>query len=346
MSLNKVDARRKLTKLWKDKSIPELKTVGKKYVMFSDLHLGDNTRADDFRKNTKGFQRALDYYKRNGYTLIFLGDIEEFWQFSLKSITSKYQKSVYNKIKSFGDNRIIRIFGNHDIEWSTPTDPMKNKPGGSGVAVEAVKLNDKSNHPRILLVHGHQGSTESDKNSWFSRFFVRLYKPFERIIDLDTHSSATKSQVTTEYEKILYNWAKDNKVILICGHSHRAIFASKSYWQKLVEKEGKFQQELLDNRGNKKKCKEIMKKLEKVFRARLDEEQKNRKITTTGSSSKPKPCYFNSGCGLFTDGITAIELDNDELRMAKWHRKDKGNKNRIVFKDCTGKLSDFVKEVV
>lgn len=32
------------------------------------------------------------------------------------------------------------------------------------------------------------------------------------------------------------------------------------------------------------------------------------------------PCYYNSGCALFKDGITAVELDGEEIRLVKWNR--------------------------
>ena len=72
-----------------------------------------------------------------------------------------------------------------------------------------------------------------------SRFFVRLFKlvePAAKRIGLYGDPSATKSQIPQDYERTLYKWAKAHRVILICGHTHRAIFASKSYAERLQDR--------------------------------------------------------------------------------------------------------------
>ena len=34
----------------------------------------------------------------------------------------------------------------------------------------------------------------------------------------------------------------------------------------------------------------------------------------------PLPCYFNTGCGHFNDGITNIESEGNKIRLIKWHK--------------------------
>lgn len=344
MSQDKALTEKQLSALWKNKAIKEIDTKGNKIVMFSDIHLGDGSRADDFRHNYKVFEKALGYYKKENYTVILLGDIEEFWQFDLDSIGREYDKTVYKRFRLFEEGYFYRVFGNHDSEWGAPMDPARVIPRESEVASEALKLKDKSGKARILLIHGHQGSKESDKNSWFSRFFVRIYKRIEPVIKIDRHTSAAKSQIAKNYEKIMYSWAKKAKVILICGHSHRAIFASKTYIDKLQEDIEKIQKEILDDRYNKKFVEKKIKELKKKLGEKRDEELKSRKITRVERKGKPLPCYFNTGCALYTDGATAIEIDNDEIRLVKWSRKNKNKFPRIIFKKES--LSKFIKEVV
>jgi hypothetical protein len=206
-------------------------------------------------------------------------------------------------------------------------------------------LKDKQGRIRLLLVHGHQGTKESDKTSWFSRFAVRLYRGIEPIAKFDPHSSATKSRITKDYERVLYSWAKKAKVILICGHSHRAIFASQSYAFRLKKEMERLQAIILAKPGDKKLVKATRKKLRKVLEAQLDEERKNRDIDPTEKIGEPLPCYFNTGCGVFTDGMTAIEIVDDKIKLVKWHRQPKKNETHITFPDCEGSLSDFVKKV-
>jgi len=314
---------KRLSQLWQSKDIDVLETKGMKYAIFSDLHLGDGGSADDFHHNEETMETALTYYNENGYNLILLGDTEELWQFDLNQVVNRYNNSVYKKMREFGNARVYRVFGNHDYEWCSPADPAMKNPKKNKGAPEALKMKDSNDNTKILLVHGHQGSIDSDKNSWISRFLVRGFKPFEpfvKFLKFYGHPSATKSQVTTDYEQIMYAWAKKEKVILICGHSHRAIFASKSYADRLEDEIAELKADNLAHRTEKKRVKKNKKKIKQLKRKLKEEKAKGRKIDPTERDKEPLPCYFNSGCGLYTDGITTIEIVDDEIKLVKWHR--------------------------
>jgi UDP-2,3-diacylglucosamine pyrophosphatase LpxH len=312
---------KRLNELWKDQSVKTLPIDRKKYFLVSDLHLGNQEKADDFRKNEQGLIRALDHYFRQGFTLILLGDIEEFWQFDLSDIESKYRKSVYGSMRRFAPNRIVRIYGNHDSEWGVPKDPATDQ--RSSASPEAVKLTDSGGRARVLLIHGHQGSTESDKYSWFSRFFVRLYRIVEPLIKIDKHPSAPKSQVAGDYERIVHGWASKNNVVVICGHTHRAIFASLSYADRLRLDVEALQWKIREHKGDKRKVKALLKDLEKKWDALRREQAKGRGVTPIGSQGAGHGWYYNTGCGLFTDGITGLEIEGGTIRLVKWSRKPK-----------------------
>jgi len=136
-----------------------------KYALFSDLHLGDGKKADNFARNEETMILALNHYKKNGYSLILLGDVEELWQFDLIRIQNRYDKNIYDLIRSFTDNKVNRIFGNHDREWKRPRDPILNDVNASHGTPEAIMLGDY-----IFLVHGHQGDYFCDKVVWFSKY--------------------------------------------------------------------------------------------------------------------------------------------------------------------------------
>jgi UDP-2,3-diacylglucosamine pyrophosphatase LpxH len=239
MPLDKDLTWRKLDALWGNKDITVLDTKDKKYAIFSDTHLGNGGEADDFYGNREALINALSFYQKNDFALILLGDIEEFWQFDLEDIVKCYADTIYSKIQAFGVSRVYRIFGNHDREWGGWIDPIKSPGKQMGFADEAIKMRDTDGEVRLLLVHGHQGSIDADKYSWFSRFFVRIYSGIEfmmKYTGVVGHTSATKSQVAKDYERTLYSWAKSRKVMLLCGHSHRAIFASISHSENLSQK--------------------------------------------------------------------------------------------------------------
>jgi UDP-2,3-diacylglucosamine pyrophosphatase LpxH len=340
---NGVITNRTLSALWRSDDISVCATRGKKYVIISDIHLGDGGGADDFCHNEKTLTTALAHYNKNGYNLILLGDIEEFWQFDLKEIVNHYKRTVYKAIKNFGDKRVYRVFGNHDLEWRPLPDPIRKNPAQYGSATEAIKLKDKEGAIRMLLVHGHQGDKAVDTRFWRNRFFVRLYRRIEPYIKIDRHTSATQSQITKNYERIMYSWAKSAQVILICGHSHRAIFASKAYTDHLREKIAKLDAEIVANPTNAKLVERNRMKLEELRREHREERRRKRDIDPTESRGKPLPCYFNTGCALYTDGITAIEIAHDAIRLVKWHRDATKRHPFEVY--GRGTLSEFIKAI-
>ncbi|MCK4358747.1 MAG: metallophosphoesterase family protein [Candidatus Cloacimonetes bacterium] len=347
MAQDKEQTNKRLSQLWLSDVIKILDTKNEKYAIFSDLHLGDGGNADDFHHNEETMETALTFYNEKDYRLILLGDIEELWQFDLNQVVNRYNKSVYKKMREFGNARIYRVFGNHDYEWCSPYDPaMKNTKKNKG-APEALKMKDINGEIRILLTHGHQGSIDSDKNSWISRFLVRgVFKPFEPIakfLKCYGHPSATKSQVTKDYERIMYSWAKKEKVILICGHSHRAIFASKSYADRLEDEIAELQADILSHKSEKKRVKKNKKKIKQLKRKLKEEKAKGRDIDPAEPINEPLPCYFNTGCGLYTDGITTIEIVDDEIKLVKWHRDTTKVPRFKVYEK--GRLSEFVDQI-
>jgi UDP-2,3-diacylglucosamine pyrophosphatase LpxH len=211
------DVWNKLTDLNKDPNITALDISGGKYAILSDIHLGNGGSADDFANNEFALMKALNYYQAGKFTLILLRDIEELWQFDLIAIRKRYEENIYKRLRVFPQGRIIRVFGNHDYEWGGFIDPI-NGNQAPNVAPEAIKLKDNNGVTRVLLVHGHQGTIESDKFAWISRFWVRVFsfvEPFAKSLGLYSTSTSTKSQITKDYERTLYQWAKGKKIMLI-----------------------------------------------------------------------------------------------------------------------------------
>lgn len=345
MSLDKRYTWDSLDELWRADDVKTLDSKGMKYAIISDTHMGDGGEADDFHINEPALIQALDHYHQEDYTLILLGDIEEFWQFDLPAIQNRYESSVYTKIRSFGEDRVYRIFGNHDFEWGGFRDPTKTHSEKHGLADEALRMKDASGKVQILLVHGHQGSIDSDKYSWFSRFFVRVFRgiePLAKITGLYGHGAATKSPVAHDYERTYYAWAKARRIILFCGHSHRAVFASKTRADELLDKIAELTTELSDGRLSRSTKRQKHREIARI-RAEFEDEKEKGRAIEIDSAEEPKPCYFNSGCGLYSDGITTIEIDNDQIRLVKWNRDATGGTPMVIFKE--GNLSQFVKEV-
>ena len=317
-----------------DENTLSLPLEKKKYIIFSDMHLGDRGKADDFRQNDSALLEALKKYKADGFDLILLGDIEELWQFDFNKIFERYCESIYKAIRDFGDEHVIRVFGNHDIDWRVLKDPCKTKQIQKKNSYEAIKLIDKDNNIKFILVHGHQGNLESDKASWSSRFFVRCFKivePILKSLGITAHPPALRSQITTGYDKIFYDWAKKNNVAIICGHSHRAIFASRSYFQRCKEKIVELEKDISLNKDNIEIVEANKKEIDRLNKEIKDEKRRNMDILELDDPDKLQPCYFNSGCALFKDGITGIEIIDGEIKLIKWERDPKADPRYIVY---------------
>jgi len=310
-----------------------------KIAVISDLHMGDGGRSDDLRRNTSAVAAALRHYAANGFTVILLGDVEDFWKFDLAAVKRQYEATIYRELASLdgaaSPPRRIRVFGNHDIEWRALDDPATgdSKAGPRG-APEAVILK-REGRPVALMVHGHQGSIDSDKAAWFSRFFVHIWgsliEPAAHAIGwYPTNPAATECRVMADFERSMYSWAKRAGAILICGHSHRAYFASRSRADVLRQSLGSsfpVDGSKYADAGRRKELK--------------DERRKGRDIGVLDDKGLVVPCYFNSGCGLYTTGLTAIEIDgvDDQIRLVFWNTED-GTRKVRRHDDLSGLLRD------
>ena len=164
----------KLSALWSSSAIPTLPTTGHRYAIFSDLHLGDGGRADDFALNELHLLYALDHYLQEGYEPILLGDTEEFWQFDLPAIVRRYGETVYAALRCFGNERIHRVYGNHDVEWGGFVDPARYHAQQPSLAPEALRLQGPDGRTTLLLVHGHQGSLQGGASTLGSADFLYI----------------------------------------------------------------------------------------------------------------------------------------------------------------------------
>ena len=233
----------------------------------------------------------------------------------------RYDDSIYAAFRRFGNERVHRIFGNHDLEWGGLRDPTRTGVTSPAPATEGIKLGDDSGKIKILLVHGHQGSLESDLYAWLSRAPVRLFgyiEPLAKLIGLYGAGAAPKSPIAKEFERVMYSWAKRNKVILICGHSHNAIFASKAHWEKLADEKAQMEAENMARETDKETRQKNLRRIQQLEMELLDEKEQGRLVDPLDPGNIPLPCYFNTGCGLYSTGPTCIEIEDDAIRSIKW----------------------------
>src|SRR5437588_1366 len=206
-----------------------------KFIIFSDQHKGAKNGADDFMLCEPNYLAALDYYFKENYFFISMGDCEELWENTIFAV-KKHQKPAFEKEKQFIlSNRFIKIFGNHDLYWQN--DPLAqfqlkdiyscNVPIYEGALLQMKIGQDTFN---IFCTHGHQGDNMSDGN-WFSKFFVsKIWAPLQALLKINPNTPAYNNQLKTLHNEIMYNWSAAQKnLVLVTGHTHQPVFESLTH---------------------------------------------------------------------------------------------------------------------
>lgn len=321
-------------------------------VILSDQHKGARDGADDFQGSEAAYRAALEYYQRMGYTLLVLGDVEELWEERPGPVLDVYEEIIQQEASFHQKGRYLRVWGNHDDNWRYPDQVEKFLVpvyGGEPLVVretllyrvmdQGEKLGD------LLLLHGHQGTLDSDVLADFSRWIVRyIWRPFQRLTHLRTNTPATDWKLGHAHNIAMYQWTETQRqLLLLAGHTHRPVFESKIEPTQ-IEREKDAMRELVrrqpDDRQIRQKLEDLQKELEYVQEEALP---KTESMGSTGERAvvQRKPSYFNSGCCCYANGdITGIELVGGEIRLIRWP-DDQGEMRRQVL--ARGDLREIFK---
>lgn len=213
-----------------------------KYVFISDHHRGDGSMSDEFTRNRNIFQHAIDYYYKNGFTYVEAGDGDELWEYQDAKLIKNAHPEIFSTIKKFyDDDRFIMMYGNHNIyiknksyveehyytnydEYSeTFFDFLK------GIEpIEALVLKHPETGQEILTVHGHQGDAPNDQLWIFTMLSLKYFWRFLHAFGIRNPVSPVKNIYRRhKIEKNYSKWIEENKMMLICGHTHRFKFPKK-----------------------------------------------------------------------------------------------------------------------
>ena len=214
-----------------------------KYVFFSDHHRGDGSLADEFTRNRNIFQYAIDYYYKNGYTYVEAGDGDELWEYPDYRHVKNAHPEVFDSIKKFyDDDRFILMFGNHNIYLKNPEYVEKHYYTNydeytetffdylKGIKpIEALLLKNTHTGQEILTVHGHQGDAPNDQFWFLTMLSLKYFWRFLHAFGIRNPSSPVKNiNRRHKIEKNYSKWIAENKMMLICGHTHRFKYPKKN----------------------------------------------------------------------------------------------------------------------
>jgi UDP-2,3-diacylglucosamine pyrophosphatase LpxH len=285
-------------------------------VIFSDLHLGNGTRTDDFRNNSELFSRVLkQYYYDNDFTLVLNGDIEELQRFRLADILRRWA-DVYELFGAFEeDDRLFRLVGNHDMDLMSRADhPFAIR--------EALRFSYHDNP--IFIFHGHQTSTRFERFNKLVGFGLRY---FANPLKIKNYSVAHDSVKRFRTEERVYEFASAKKVLSIIGHTHRPLFESMSKVDSI-----KFEIERLCRKYPKASRKKQLKIERSIGTYRSELEQINSDDDPTASvaslynANLVVPCMFNSGTVIGKRGMTCLEIADGRIALVHWFDDTRSDK--------------------
>ena len=307
---------RKLDRLYDRAPVVKL-GAGDGLAVFSDLHLGNGGRDDDFARNAELYLAALEtYYAPQGFMLALNGDIEELARFPLASIVRRWSE-VYRVWRTFADRgALFKLAGNHDLVLLRRRSADLPFPVG-----EALRL--EIGGKRLWLFHGHQTS----RWNWaFQTLGAVLLRWLLHPLGIGNYTVARSSRRRFKVERRAYLHARARKMAACIGHTHRPLFESlprlvavKMEIENLVRRyPGATEREKLELEG-----KLAVLGAEHAELMRREPRSRGESLYHDGPLL---PCLFNSGCGIGRHGITALEFDSRRARLVYWFDRRRSDK--------------------
>lgn len=190
-----------------------------KYVFFSDCHRGNGTTNDNFLKNENAYLAAIEYYYKNDYCYIEVGDGDELWENRKFEQIAEIHEKVFSLLSCFQkENHMYMLYGNHDmVKKDTPN------------IYEAIILHSENPSIQLRVTHGHQADFLNSVLWKLARFLVRYFwSPLESFGILDPTSAAKNNTRRKKIERKLIYYAKENECLILCGHTHRPVLGSST----------------------------------------------------------------------------------------------------------------------
>lgn len=228
----------RLTEAYRNARVIDL-DASSRYVIMSDCHRGDGSRADEFTRNQNSYLHALNHYYTQGFTYVEAGDGDELWEHPHFRYIKDAHHDVFEMIQRFFmSERLVMIWGNHNIYLKDPAYVARNYftyfnpqtevtsdflPGLE--PCEAVVFRCGGTSQEILVLHGHQGDFYNDQ-FWFVTMLSMKYTwRLMHAFGLQNPASPAKNAYKRhKIEKNYNKWIEQHDRALICGHTHRFKF--------------------------------------------------------------------------------------------------------------------------
>jgi len=289
---------------------------GGRFVVLSDLHMGDGGPQDDFRRNADLVQSVLrGYYLEAGYSLVLNGDIEELQRFRLDAIRARWREmlSLFDEFRR--KTELYKIVGNHD-------EALRDCQGSMGdpSLLDAVRLT--FNNDTLFLFHGHQATVFFERFNDVSGFFLRYFANTLRIPNLPVMYESRKKYRT---EHRVYAFSSSRKIVSVIGHTHRPLFESLS---KIDTIRYRIEQLCRDYPVVSPRGRAVIEKVIAGYRQELtrlwEKDREDGQRSSLYNAQICSPCLFNSGCAIGKRGVTAIEIADGAISLVHWFDRARG----------------------
>jgi hypothetical protein len=262
-----------------------------------------------------------------GYKLCVLGDAEELWECLPEEVMGEYE-DVLALEQEFQQQpgRYFRCWGNHDFDWHDPTvvaDHLGNQLPGVEVR-EGLKLTlTTAGEPlgHVFLVHGHQGTIDSDQLKNLSKRVVRdAYAPLQRLRNKPSTTPARDWRLRDAHSEAMYRGATScshsEEVLLRAGHPHAPVFSrppatgDPEQVDQAAEASG--------GEGGAAASTHAA-AWSRSEQEALKAKDKTRATPSLSYAEMDVPCYFNTGCCSFGDGsVSGLEIVDGKIRLVSW----------------------------
>ena len=305
---------------------------GDRFLIVSDLHLGNGGSRDDFRRNASLFEAVLrDYYLPRGHRLVLNGDIEELQRFPLPDVRRAWG-GLYALFAEFRRGPgLDKIFGNHDFALSLRGDPYPAEELLEGLCLT-------SGEQRLFVFHGHQASLFQERFMSLSALALRYVAT---PLGFRSYSTSHDSRKQIRLERRVYTFASGGKLICLIGHTHRPLFESLSKIDALRYRIEQLCREYAEAAPASRAALEEEIRRSKQELERLYEVKGEIPHTTSLYNSKFLiPCLFNSGSVVGRRGFTALEIDGGTISLVYWLDRRRSGKNRRQWPSTPQQLGD------
>jgi hypothetical protein len=330
---------RRLDRLYESSPVLRLGTEDK-LAVFSDLHLGDGGRRDDFSPNAELLLAALRrHYLKQRFFLALNGDIEDLALFPLARIATRWF-DVYQAFDEFAARgALFKLAGNHDLAL------LQRRPADLPFPViETLRV--EFGEKNLWLFHGHQVY----RLNWlFETVGGIILRWLLHPLGIGNYTTARSASRRFHVERRAYLYARSRKMLSLIGHTHRPLFESLSRLDTVkIEIENLCRSYTAAAKEERPMLEERMTILKKEFIEQQQRDPRPQRGENLYHRGPLLPCLFNSGSGIGRHGITAIEIADGHITLVIWFDRRRSTKysEAAGYKPQQLEHSDFFRAVL